>query len=126
MKSGNILIVEDSKAIRESITSDLKSEGHIVTAKDDGSHAWTFLDENSKDGACVDLIISDWQMPVMSGLELLTRLRADQRFQKVPFIILTTLSEWKNVLKAVEFGATEFLLKPYKLDALKKKISPYL
>jgi CheY-like chemotaxis protein len=123
MKRGNILVVEDSKMIQESIVTDLKNEGHSVTAKDDGSQAWAFLNENS--GSSIDLIISDWQMPVMSGLELLTKIRRDNRFQKIPFIFMTTKSEMPNVIKAVELGASAFLIKPYNLEGLMKKISPY-
>lgn len=126
MGKSKILIVEDSEVLREGLFKDLVKESHEVIAKVDGQDAWTYLDANSTPVVCVDLIVCDLNMPNMTGLELLRKLRGDERFRKVPFFILTTQTEQRAILSAVESGASGFVTKPYSTSALYSKIAPYL
>jgi two-component system chemotaxis response regulator CheY len=65
-------------------------------------------------------------MPEMTGLELLTKIKADPRFANVPFVMVTAEAEMKSVVSAVEAGVTDYLVKPVTRDALSKKISKVL
>lgn len=68
------------------------------------------------------LIISDWNMPNCTGLELLKRVRADQRFGKTPFVLVTAEAEQHQIVEAVKAGVSNYVIKPFTTDALKEKL----
>lgn len=70
----------------------------------------------------VDLIICDWNMPEGNGLQVLRMLRADPRFQKVPFLMLTAEAYRENVVAAMQAGVSDYVIKPFTADTLFSKI----
>ena len=114
-----ILLAEDAMAMRKIEIKILAGLGftNVVEAKD-GAEAIRILDS----GEPVDLVISDWNMPNTSGLELLQWIRADERFRDLPFIMATAQSDKGQEQKAVEAGVTCFVPKPFSPEELKRKI----
>jgi two-component system chemotaxis response regulator CheY len=84
----------------------------------DGEEAFRKLDENMP----IDLIMLDWNMPVMDGISLLKKVRADNRFQAVKIIMCTSESEKNKVVDALKAGANNYLVKPFTPEALKEKL----
>lgn len=115
-----VLVVDDMLTMRKIVTKNLKELGFtdIIDAAD-GNLAWTALESSP---APVGLVISDWNMPNCTGLELLKKVRADARFAKLPFVMLTAEAEASQVKEAVLAGATNYILKPFAADTLKVKL----
>ena len=108
-KSLAFLVVDDFEAIRRVTANQLRQLGaeKIFTAKD-GKEAMGFLRNQH-----IDLVLSDWNMPVMSGLELLKAMRADPKLFTIPFIMITAEAERPRVEEAIACGVTSMILKPY-------------
>lgn len=115
-----IIILDDMSTIRKIVKKTLKEMGfNNITEAVDGNDAWTHLN------AAVtpfDLIISDWNMPNCTGIELLKRVRADQRYAKTPFILLTAEVEAHQVSEALKEGVSNYIVKPFAAETLKQKI----
>ena len=108
-KGLSVLIVDDFDAITRTLCGAFEQLGFktIHQAKD-GREAWQCLERNS-----VDMIVSDWKMPKMDGLELLKRVRQSKSHQDVPFIMLTGNLNQSNVVEAIQAGVSEYLVKPF-------------
>ena len=117
-----VLVVDDFATMRRIVKNALKQIGfvHILEA-DDGTTALAVMKENA-----VDLIISDWNMPKMSGLELLKKVRADKDTEAIPFVMVTAEAQKENVLQAVQAGVSNYIVKPFTADAMQKKLTQTL
>jgi len=117
-----ILIVDDFATMRRILKNILKQLGfkNLVEA-DDGTTAWEVLE-----GQSIDLIISDWNMPKMTGLELLKKVRADSRYSKVPFLMVTAEAQKQNVIEAVQAGVSNYVVKPFTAEAISDKLEKIL
>jgi CheY-like chemotaxis protein len=104
---GNILVAEDNIVMQKLLTKRLQMAGHEVRMAPNGIEALALLET-----AAADLILSDIAMPLMDGLTLLRRVRSDQRFVDVPFVLLTTSALDQHRLEAREGGADGYLQKP--------------
>jgi two-component system, chemotaxis family, chemotaxis protein CheY len=115
-----ILVVDDMLTMRKIVAKNLKELGftEIVDAAD-GNLAWTAMEQANPPFA---LVISDWNMPNCTGLALLKKVRADARFAKIPFVLLTAEAEASQVKEALMSGATNYILKPFTADILKLKL----
>ena len=115
----NVLIVDDYKTMLRIIENLLKQLGfkNIIQATD-GSEAIKKLRE-----APVGLIISDWNMQPMTGLQLLKEVRADEKLKATPFIMITAESKTENVVAAKEAGVNNYIVKPFNAETLKTKIT---
>ena len=114
----NILIVDDYKTMLRIIENLLKQLGfkNILQATD-GSAALRVLRETP-----VGLVISDWNMQPMTGLQLLKEVRADEKLKTTPFIMVTAESKTENVVAAKEAGVNNYIVKPFNAETLKQKI----
>jgi two-component system, chemotaxis family, chemotaxis protein CheY len=121
-KNIKILIVDDFTTMRKVIRNLLKSVGYenIIEAED-GAIALRTLKNNE-----VDFIISDWNMPNMSGLELLKAVRADAGLNKTPFLMVTAEALQDNVIAAVKAGVSNYIVKPFTAEVLNSKIEKIL
>jgi len=120
-KDIRILVVEDSALQRELCIFQLKELGFgNITGKENGAEALSWLEENS-----VDLIISDWEMPELNGLEFLKKIRENPSLQKIPFFMLTILKDDSKNAEAIEAGVTDFLVKPTPADILQEKMEKF-
>ena len=116
--SMSVLVVDDSRTIVHLISDLLRKIGF----KDvDGVHGGTTALANMKIRR-YGLVISDWHMEPMNGLELLRQVRSDPGLDKIPFLFVTTEARQKNVIDAVEGGANNFIIKPFDKSVLKAKI----
>lgn len=115
----NVLIVDDYKTMLRIIENLLKQLGfkNVVQATD-GSEALKKLRE-----APVGMIISDWNMQPMTGLQLLKEVRADEKLKATPFIMITAESKTENVVAAKEAGVNNYIVKPFNAETLKTKIT---
>ena len=114
-----VLIVDDMLTMRKIVTKSCRDLGfkNFVEAAD-GALAWKTLNENPD----VGLIISDWNMPNMSGLDFLKRVRADSKFAPLPFVLLTAESELEQVKTAVAAGVDNYIVKPFTPSVLQQKL----
>ncbi|MCX7381668.1 MAG: chemotaxis response regulator CheY [Alphaproteobacteria bacterium] len=117
-KSTNILIVDDYKTMLRIIRNLLKQiEFNNVEEASDGAEALGKL-RNSNFG----LVISDWNMAPMTGLELLREVRADGKLKSIPFIMITAESKTENVVAAKQAGVSNYIVKPFNAETLREKI----
>jgi two-component system chemotaxis response regulator CheY len=115
------LVVDDSATMRRIVVNALKSIGYDnVVEAGDGSDALQKCD------ATIDLVITDWNMPVMGGLEFVKNLRATPQHTRTPILMVTTRSVKEDILQAVEAGVSSYILKPFTPQVLKEKIDQIL
>ena len=113
-----ILIVDDVLSMRRLTKEILRDAGFtFVFEAQDGQEALILMRKIK-----VNLVICDWNMPVMSGIEYFKALQTDSKLAKTPFILLTSSSEITKVKEAIEVGITSYVVKPYKPADLMKKI----
>lgn len=113
-----ILVVDDFSTMRRIIKNILRQIGlsNIVEA-DDGTTAWETLNKDR-----VDFIISDWNMPRMTGIELLRKVRASEEFGDLPFLMVTAEAQQENILEAVQARVSNYIVKPFTAEVMKQKI----
>lgn len=112
-----ILIVDDDKTFRMTLTRYLDQEGYSVKAVNSGTEALTAFESEPP-----DLVVSDIMMPEMDGFEFCRRLRATSSGQLVPFIFLSSLGELDNRIEGHSIGADDYLIKPFEPRELVAKI----
>ena len=118
----NVLIVDDYKTMLRIIENLLKQLGFKnISQATDGSMALKMMRENS-----YGLVISDWNMEPMTGLELLKEVRADAKLKSIPFIMVTAESKTENVVAAKQAGVSNYIVKPFNAATLKTKMSSVL
>jgi two-component system chemotaxis response regulator CheY len=115
-----ILVVDDMLTMRKIVIKVCKEVGFtdIIEAAE-GALAWTALEGSTPQ---VGLVISDWNMPNMSGLDFLRKVRSDARFAKLPFLLVTAEAEQHQVVEAIKAGVSNYVVKPFTADQLKDKI----
>lgn len=116
--SVKILVVDDFATMRRIVKGVLKQLGfsEIIEA-DDGK---TALEELKKDR--IGLIVSDWNMPNMTGLELLKEVRADAGLKDIPFLMVTAEGQKENVVEAVQAGVSNYIVKPFTPETFSAKL----
>jgi two-component system chemotaxis response regulator CheY len=115
-----ILVVDDMMTMRKLVVKACKEIGFTdITEASDGAQAWSLVGEATPS---FGLIISDWNMPNSSGMDLLKRLRADSRFGKTPFILVTAEAEEHQIVEAAKAGVNQYLVKPFTTESLRDKI----
>lgn len=114
-----VLLVDDSKVIRRMQENQLNELGvsDIIHA-DDGKQALEVLVANMP----VDIVLLDWNMPVMDGYECLKTIRANDEYKGVKVIMCTSESEQSSVLEAIKAGANNYIVKPFTVEILKNKL----
>ena len=117
-KNMRILVVDDFQTMRRIVINLLRQLGFTnVTEADDGTTACEKLEMDS-----VDLVVSDWNMPAMSGLDLLKKVRTSEKYKTVPFIMVTAEGKRENVITAVQAGVSNYIVKPFNAATLKEKL----
>lgn len=124
-KKINVLIVDDDMIMRGMIHQMLEKIGFHYNNIDyatGGQQALHQLNQASETSTPYDIVLLDWHMPYMSGLEVLEKCRQKSFFDKTAFMMVTAEKRQENVIKAVEMGAMSYLLKPISGQALEKNI----
>lgn len=113
-----VMVVDDSSVMRQIIKNNLKQLGfsHISDAED-GVMGLKKLGEEP-----VDLIVSDWNMPKMTGIEFLKAVRADAKFKAIPFLMVTSEADKEKIMEAVQAGVSQYIVKPFNANQLEEKI----
>ncbi|MCP3926540.1 MAG: response regulator [Desulfobacterales bacterium] len=118
MQGKTVLCVDDSATIRRIIVTFLKNQGcKDIMQASDGLKAIAKMEEKKP-----DLIISDWNMPNLNGLEFLKIVRGTDEYKDIPFLMLTAEAQKKNVMEAVQAGVSNYVIKPFTDDELRKKV----
>ena len=112
-----VLVVDDSKLIRQQVSTLLRGAGYEVKTAADGKEGFAVLEGNDE----LALVICDIDMPNMNGLEMLSEVRKARL--RVPVIMLTSRGDPDLIEQAQQLGATAWLVKPYKSDSLLKVVS---
>ncbi|MCX7711999.1 MAG: response regulator [Clostridia bacterium] len=114
-----ILSVDDSAIIRKIIRGAVEVLHYELLEAADGQEGLEILQKEYGD---VELILLDWNMPGMNGLEFLQRIKADAKFGRIPVMMVTTESEKENIIKAIQAGAVHYMTKPFTIEEMTKKI----
>lgn len=113
------MVVDDSRTIRIILTKMLSELGFEVCPAGDGREA---LEVAEREKGAFSVIMADWNMLEMNGLELVKRLRSDPRLASVPIVMITTETETRQVMAALEAGANEYVMKPFSRDIIADKL----
>jgi len=114
-----ILIADDYSSMRQILKTALKQIGFsIFIEADDGSSAMELLKYHK-----IDLIMSDWEMPKMKGIDFLKAVRCDPKYKDIPFLMVTSESMPENIMDAIEAGVSSYVVKPFTVEVLTRKIN---
>jgi two-component system, chemotaxis family, chemotaxis protein CheY len=113
-----ILTVDDSASIRHLVRTMLQVVGASVTEAGDGIAALKVLETDP----LYDLILLDMEMPRMDGMTFLEHIKADARYSKIPVIVVSSISQKERMIRAIQEGAKQYLLKPFTSEDLLTKI----
>ena len=116
------LVVDDFSTMRRIVKNLLQELGYSdITEADDGNTALPLLK-----GGSFDILITDWNMPGMPGLELLKAVRADERLAKLPVLMLTAEAKREQIVEAAQAGVSGYVIKPFTAITLKEKLDKIL
>jgi two-component system chemotaxis response regulator CheY len=114
-----ILVVDDFPTMRRIVKTLLKQNGYSnFTDAEDGEKAMRKLEEHGD----FEFVVSDWNMPNMTGLELLKSVRSNPRFKHLPFLMVTAEAEKENIIEAVKAGVSNYIVKPFTAATLREKL----
>ena len=117
-KNMKILVVDDFSTMRRIVRNLLGDLGYAnVSEADDGKTAWPMLQAGN-----FDFVVTDWNMPGMTGIELLKTIRADARTAKLPVLMVTAEAQREQIIEAAQAGVNGYIIKPFNAATLKEKI----
>lgn len=115
-----ILVVDDFPTMRRIVKTLLRQNGYNVFLEaEDGEKGYTTLKQNPD----IEFIVSDWNMPNMTGIEFLKTVRADPKFKHLPFLMVTAEAEKENIIEAVKSGVSNYVVKPFTGQTLQEKMA---
>jgi two-component system, chemotaxis family, chemotaxis protein CheY len=118
-KNMKILIVDDFSTMRRIMKNVLKQLNFVnIIEADDGSTALEALQREK-----IDLVVSDWNMPKITGLELIKVIRSDDALKHIPFLMVTAEAQQENIIEAVKSGVSNYIVKPFTAETLSQKIN---
>lgn len=122
-KESRFLIIDDMSSMRDFVHACLKSLGYeFILESPDGVLAIEILKKQSRNGAPIDVILCDWNMPKLMGIDLLRQIREVPEWEFIPFIMITTESEKAQILHAISSGVTDYIVKPFSISVLQQKL----
>jgi len=116
-----VLLVEDEPAQREMLAYNLEAEGFDVIIADNGEDGLILVDESDP-----DLIVLDWMMPQLSGIEVCRRLKSNSKTRQIPVIMLSARAEEVDRVRGLETGADDYVVKPYSVIELMARVKAHL
>ncbi len=117
----NVLVVEDEDALSALLQYNLDKEGYRVTLAADGEEALMLVDERAP-----DLVVLDWMLPKVSGVEVCRRLRARPETRNLPIVMLTARGEESDRIRGLDTGADDYVVKPFSMSELAARIRAVL
>ena len=116
-----VLLVEDEPAQLEMLAYNLEAEGFDVITADNGEDGLILVDENDP-----DLIVLDWMMPQLSGIEVCRRLKSNSKTRQIPVLMLSARAEEVDRVRGLETGADDYVVKPYSVIELMARVKAHL
>jgi len=113
------LVVDDSRAMRMILSRTLAESGFEVVQAANGREALEIMD---REGASIGLVLLDWNMPEVTGIEVVEKLRSQSSFNGVRLVMVTTETEIEQMARALEAGADEYVMKPFTREAVEDKL----
>jgi two-component system, chemotaxis family, chemotaxis protein CheY len=123
-KETRFLVIDDMPTLRDLVKHQLKALGYqnIIEAAD-GEQGIRILQQADSSGVKIDFVVSDWNMPKVSGLDLLKMVRAQQQWIALPFVLLTSESERDHVTEAILAGVSQYIVKPFTAKSFEEKLN---
>lgn len=118
----NALIVDDSSAMRSILRRIVRKLGFVTSEASNGLEGLEALTRARERSKTFELVLVDWNMPEMNGLELVKTLRADEKFSRLKLVMVTTETEPTQMARALMTGVDEFIMKPFTPDILIEKL----
>jgi two-component system chemotaxis response regulator CheY len=113
-----VLVVDDMSTMRRIVRNILKQLGVVnVVEAENGSDALSKLKADK-----FDFVVSDWNMPVMAGIELLRKIRADEQLKHIPVLMVTAEAQKENLVEAIQAGVSNYVVKPFTAETIKQKL----
>lgn len=113
-----VLVVDDFATMRRILKNILKQIGFTkISEADDGKSALNMLKKQK-----FDLVLCDWNMPEMPGIELLKKVRADDGLKDMPFVMVTAEAQKDNIIRAVQAGVSNYVVKPFTAETISEKL----
>ena len=113
-----VLVVDYFSTMRRIVKNILRQLGfNNVVEADDGTTAWEILNKDN-----IQFIVSDWNMPKMTGIDLLRKVRASEEFADIPFLMVTAEAQQENIIEAVQAKVSNYIVKPFTAETMKQKI----
>jgi two-component system chemotaxis response regulator CheY len=117
------LVVDDSSTMRRIIKNTLVRIGHEdILEAEDGEAGWKVMQDNND----IEVLITDWNMPNLNGLELVKKVRAEDKYADLPIIMVTTEGGKSEVITALKAGVNNYIVKPFTPPVLKEKLEAVL
>ena len=113
------LVVDDSRAMRMILSKTLAESGFAVMQAANGREALEIMD---REGPAIGLVLLDWNMPEVTGIEVVEQLRSQKAFNTVRVVMVTTETEIEQMARALEAGADEYVMKPFTREAVEDKL----
>ena len=121
------LVVDDFSTMRRIISGLLKELGYAnITEAEDGEKALRVLRPQHGEATTIDFVVTDWNMPLMDGLELLKEIRRDPALLHLPVLMVTAEAKRENIIAAAQAGADGYIVKPFNAVTLKEKLDKIL
>jgi two-component system chemotaxis response regulator CheY len=119
----NFLVVDDFSTMRRIISGLLKEVGYAkIHEAEEGAAGLRLLKSSQLSGVPIDFVITDWNMPVMDGLEFLKQIRLDPVLSNLPVLMVTAEAKKENIIAAAQAGADGYIVKPFTAATLKEKL----
>jgi two-component system chemotaxis response regulator CheY len=123
----HFLVVDDFSTMRRILSGLLKELGYSnIREAEDGEKALRILRPGPADVVAIDFVVTDWNMPLMDGLELLKQIRADSALSHLPVLMVTAEAKRENIIAAAQAGADGYIVKPFNAVTLKEKLDKIL
>lgn len=118
-----VLVVDDMPAMRQLVKGECKKLGfRTLHEAENGREGWNVLETQYDMGQPIQLVLSDWNMPIMTGIALLEMVRKTPQYKDLPFLLITAEGEQRQVLQAIQGGVSNYLVKPFTPASFKQKI----
>jgi len=114
-----ILSIDDSSIVRKIIRGAVETLGYELLEACDGIEGFLVLEKEYKD---IGLILLDWNMPGMNGYEFLRKVKIHNVYKKIPVMMVTTETEEGNIVRSIQAGAENYMIKPFTIEEMMKKI----
>lgn len=114
-----LIVADDSRLVRGIVSKVVESMGYEAVPAANGKEAMNILEAGSED---ISLVLLDWNMPVLNGIDVIKKMRSDHRFEKIPVLMVSTESEDDRIQEAISAGAQGYLTKPFTPEQLTEAI----